>query len=404
MTISSAMTTAVSALQSQSKALAVIANNLANSSTTGYKTTSTSFSSMVTQMHVGRTHYNGGGVTASARQNVSAQGKIENGTNTTDLALDGAGMFVVRYGSGGDALFFTRNGEFSPDANGNLVNNNYYLMGWPTDESGRVLGNQSSAALERVNINKNNSTVKASSKAKINADLGPATKVGDSSTTSMEVYDSLGTLHTVVMNWKKTGTATWDLGFTSADGTTTLGTTSLTFDGNGKLTAPNPPKLTLPFKWANGSADSSIDVDISGLTQTFKDSGISQASAVTDGRTGGKLLGVSVGADGTVTASYDNGQSVPIFKVPVATFANYDGLSPLSGGIYQRSNTSGNFSLHVAGTDGTATVKGGKLESSTVDTANELTRMIVAQQAYSAASQVINSSKSMYDALIAVVR
>lgn len=403
MSLSSAMNTAVSALKAQSKALSVISNNLANSGTTGYKSVTTSFSSLVTQMYSG-TNYNGAGVSASARQNVSNQGKIETTANSTDMALDGNGMFVVRYGSNNDSMYFTRNGEFSKDENGYLVSNNYYLMGWPTDENGKVTTSQSSATLDRINITKNVSSVKASGTAKINADLGPNTTTGDSSTSSMEVYDSLGNLHTVTMTWKKTGTNAWDLNFSSADGTTSLGTTPLAFDGNGKLTTPASGNVTLPFNWSNGSNASSIQVDLSNLTQTYKGTGVSQASATSDGRTAGKLLGVAVGGDGTVTATYDNGQSIPIFKVAVATFSNYDGLSALSNGVYQKSNSSGDYSLHSAGEGGSATVKGSRLESSTVDTADEFTRMIVAQQAYSAASQVITSSKTMYDSLISAVR
>jgi len=223
-------------------------------------------------------------------------------------------------------------------------------------------------------------------------------------TTSMEVYDALGNLHTISMNWAKTGTNQWDLSFSSADGTTTTATTSLTFDGSGKLTSPSPATVALDFAWNNGASDSAITVDLSSLTQTYGSSGVNQSAANTNGHASGKLLGVTIGSDGTVTASYDNGQAIPIYKVALATFPNYDGLAAMSNGVYQASSYSGDYTLHTAGMGGSGTIDGSSLESSTVDTADEFTRMIVAQQAYSAASQVITTAKGMYDSLISAMR
>jgi flagellar hook protein FlgE len=403
MSLSGAMNTAVSALKSQSQALSVISNNLANSSTTGYKSVTTSFASLVTQMSNGNT-YNGAGVTSSARQNVSAQGNIESTSNNTDLAIDGNGMFAVRYGADNNSVYFTRNGEFDQDKNGYLVNNNYYLMGWPTDENGKLTVTESSATLQKINVTNNVSSVKATTTAAIDADLGPTSATSSNYATSMEIYDALGNLHTVDMAWSKTGTNQWSLSFSSDDGTTTTAATALTFDGTGALTSPSPASVNLAFTWSNGASNSAIAVDLSSLTQTYGSAGVNQTSTDTDGHPAGKLLEVSVGSDGTVTASYDNGEAIPIYKVAVATFPNYDGLSALSDGIYQASSFSGDYTLHTAGEGGSGTIDGSCLESSTVDTADEFTRMIVAQQAYSAASQVITSAKDMFDSLISAVR
>lgn len=529
MSISSAMTTAVSALKAQSQALSVISNNLANSSTAGYKSVSTSFSSLVTQMYSG-TNYNGAGVTSSARQNVSNQGGITTSGNDKNVALDGNGMFVVSYGGTTGSTYFTRNGEFDTDKEGYLVNNNYYLMGWPTDDQGNIIGEKSTANLQRINVNNNVSSVQPTSKATIDADLGPNTGVtgitkatsskitsanaadvsglgtadgdvfevetsdgttvsytvsdidgdgtvtldevatsinntaganvtatvtsdasgnytlaltpkeddvtltsvtdttgtaaadlglvdgsGDianathsnTSTSTMEVYDTLGNVHTVTMTWSKTAANTWSVAFSSSDGTLTSSPNSVTlnFDTSGKLTTSSADSLNLSFDWGNGSSTSqTIAVDLSSVTQTASSTGVSQTSATTDGHATGKLLGITIGEDGSVIASYDNSQKVPLYKIAIATFPNYNGLAAMSNGVYESSAASGNYSLHVAGEDGAAVVKQGSLESSTVDTADEFTKMIVAQQAYSAASQVITTSKDMFDALIGAVR
>lgn len=403
MSLSGAMNTAVSALNAQSQALSVISNNIANSGTSGYKAVTTSFSSLVTQTFTG-TNYSGAGVVSSARQNVAAQGNIEATGNDTDLAIDGNGMFVVRYGDDNQSTYFTRNGEFDQDPQGYLVNNNYYLMGWPTDEDGNLTVTQSSATLQKINVTDNVSSVSPTGTVAIDADLGPNTAVGEDHVTSMEVYDSLGNLHTVSMTWQKTGTNEWSLSFSSADGSTTTAATTLQFDGDGQITSPSPASMTLDFAWANGSNDSAITVDLGSLTQTYGGEGVSQSAVDADGHASGRLLGVSIAKDGTVTASYDNGQSIPIYKIAVATFSNYDGLQAMSHGVYQASSLSGDYTLHIAGEGGSGLMRESSLEASTVDTADEFTRMIVAQQAYSAASQVISTAKDMYDSLISAVR
>ncbi|MGE5517949.1 MAG: flagellar hook-basal body complex protein [Bacteroidota bacterium] len=529
MSISSAMNTAVSGLKAQSQALSVISNNLANSSTTGYKTVETQFSSLVTQMYSG-TSYSGAGVTSSSRQNVSSQGTISATSSNTDLALDGNGMFVVSYGGTDGSMYFTRDGAFETDKNGYLTNNNYYLMGWPTDDQGNIIGEKSAANLQRINVTNNVSSVQPTSTATIDADLGPNTSVtgiskaasssisstnaadvsglgtaaGDSftvttsdgtsvtytvadtdssgevslaeiaasinatsganvkatiatdssgkstltltpttdgaslasianvsgtaatdlglitstgavanatmsntSTSSMEVYDTLGNAHTVTMTWSKTASNTWSVGFSSSDGTLTSSPASveLDFDTKGQLTSASADSLNLSFDWGNGSSTSqTIAVDLSSVTQTSSSTGVSQTSANTDGHATGKLLNVTIGEDGAVVASYDNSQKVTLYKVAVATFPNYNGLAAMSNGVYEASSNSGNYSLHVAGEDGSAVIDQSSLESSTVDTADEFTKMIVAQQAYSAASQVITTAKDMFDTLISAVR
>jgi|AGTN01.3.fsa_nt_gi fagellar hook-basal body proteins len=417
MTLSSAMNTAVSALKAQGQALSVISNNLSNSSTTGYKSVTTSFSSLVVQAFSG-TSYNGAGVTSSARQNVDAQGSISATGNATDLAIDGNGMFVVSSNTG--TLYFTRDGEFDTNDEGYLVNGNYTLMGWPTNADGTLVDTSMTASsLEKINVTSKVYSAKATSAVTVNASLGSATEVGSTTyTKTMEVYDSLGTAHTITMTFTHTAadttnnTNTWTVGFSSDDGTTTLGDLTMTFDGDGALTsiedsggtALDPSAVTLPFSWSNAANDSSISLKLSNISMTGSTDGVTLTSTTNDGYATGKLTGVSVSADGTVTASYDNGQAVPIYKIAIATFPNYDGLQALSNTVYQVTSDSGSYTLNVAGQGAAGTISASALESSTVDTADEFTRMIVAQQAYSAASQVITTAKDMYDALISAVR
>jgi len=413
MSLAGAMNTAVSALKAQSQALSMISNNLANSSTTGYKGVTTSFASLVTQQY-STTAYPGGGVTASARQNVDAQGLIEATTNSTDLAIDGNGFFVLTYGQDGNQDFYTRDGEFSIDKEGYLVLGNYYVQGAKTDANGNITGNIADPTAVKVNVNDKQPI--PTTEETVKANLPSAAATGDSFTTSMEVFDSLGGSNTVKMTFTKTGSNAWNLSFgaltSTADGTTSTGsispaTIALTFDGTGKLTSNATEALTAT--WTNGaSTTSAITLDLGkegSLTQQNNGSNISITSIVGDGAVAGSYTGVEVGKDGTVYAKYDNGLQVSIYKLAIATFPNPDGLGAMSNGVYEQSTSSGKHDVyHVAGENGTGTIKASSLESSTVDTGDEFTRMIVAQQAYSAASQVINTAKDMYDDLISAVR
>src|SRR6185369_17556721 len=137
MSIGSALNSAVSAINAQSKALAIISNNLANAGTTGYKSVTTSFFDMVTDGS-SSTSLASGGVRATATQNVNAQGNITSSTTTTNVAIDGTGFFAVTYNKDITQTYFTRDGAFDTDDKGYLVNGGYYLMGWPTDASGNI--------------------------------------------------------------------------------------------------------------------------------------------------------------------------------------------------------------------------------------------------------------------------
>jgi len=122
------MRTGVSGMNAQANRLSTVADNIANSSTTGYKKASTEFSSLILPSSGG--NYNLGGVTTTVRYAISSQGMLSYTTSATDLAISGSGFFVVQNSSG--TPYLTRAGSFVPDQNGNLVNAaGYQLLGYP---------------------------------------------------------------------------------------------------------------------------------------------------------------------------------------------------------------------------------------------------------------------------------
>jgi flagellar hook protein FlgE len=421
MSLTGALSSAISALNAQSQSLSMISDNIANADTTGYKTTSAMFEDMVTASSSAKS-YSSGGVNVSGRANISQQGLLAATTNATDVAIQGAGFFTVADATSGGTTFYTRNGAFTTDNAGYLVNNGYYLEGWRTDASGNVTGSASSSSLAPINTQVASTSGSATTKTTVAANLPSDAATGATFTSSMTVYDSLGTANSMQITWTKTGTNAWSGSFgnptLASDSSKTTGTASgsvaITFNGDGSLasTTPNPATVAVSG-WTDGAANSSITLNLGtvgktdGLTQYASGEttpAVNLTSINSDGLAYGKLSSISIGKNGLVDATYSNGKTIAIYKIAVATFSDPNGLAAHSDGMYSATVDSGNATVQASGTNGAGTIYGSELESSTTDTSGQFSNMISAQQAYSAASQVITTVNKMFDTLISAVR
>jgi flagellar hook protein FlgE len=464
MSINSAMMAGVSGLLANSSAMAAISNNISNSNTTGYKRIRTDFTRMVNAQGYD-THYNAGGVTATNRQLVRNQGDLAATGVTTDIALQGQGFFVVKTSKNDvlnpDKANFTRVGSFTPNNEGDLVNQaGHYLQGWKVESDGSYKSSSGDLGLlETVNLNNLSGTATASTKAGINGNLrasqevqpAEATYSAGSSTDNMasgtvradvnwsfQIYDSLGGLKTFNVALLKSSTANqWhaeiyaanpddiNSGSPLVDGQIATGTLAFTPDGKLDLTATSSGLLD-PINIGAFSAgpaapgtvtwgeNTGIDAQefalelgqtsgqLGGITQFDSPSTIT--SSTSDGSLYGDVAGVEIDKEGYVSALFTNGISRRVYKLPVATFINPDGLNSEAGGAYRMSNASGNFSLKEAGTGGAGFVESSALEASTVDLAQEFSNMIITQRAYSASSKIITTADDMMDELIRMKR
>ena len=425
MSLSSALSTAVSGLSAQSLALAAISENIANSSTTAYKTKEVDFQSLVTGA-MGSAKSTSS-VVAKSSQALSVGGVISTTATSTNVAIDGSGFFVVSAhpGDASSDLVYSRNGSFSTDADGYLVNSEgYYLQGLPTDADGTVLASNASdlSSLQAINFNSIGGTAKATQNVTMSANLPADATTGQAFTTSMEVIDSLGVSHTVGQTWTKTGDNTWSLALANptltSDTTTTSGvvspsTVAVTFNTDGSLASTNPSPVAIGITgFSTGAATSAMTLNLGaiggtdGLTQFASTSSTLSITPTIeqDGANYGELSGVTIDANGLVTANFDNGVSLAIYQIPVATFSNPNGLTHVSGTVYDENTNAGQVHVNLPGDGSSGTLVASALEGSTTDIATEFNKMIIAQQAYSAASQVITTTKGMFDTLIQAVR
>lgn len=188
---------------------------------------------------------------------------------------------------------------------------------------------------------------------------------------------------------------------------TTVSSTAMIFNGNGTPGAINVANVRVN-NWSTGALDSAITLDLGtanlsdGLTQF---SGAYNVTFINqNGVQFGTFSGVSISDEGLVVALFDNGETLPIYKIPLVTFANFNGLTAKTGNVYVSSDTSGVPVLRIAKSGSAGAITAGSLENSTVDLGTEFTNMIIAQRAYSATARIITTVDEMLDELVRIKR
>jgi len=446
MSLYGALFSGVSGLAAQSQAMGMISDNISNVNTVGFKKTQAQFSTLVTSAAT-QTSYSSGGVTSRPNALVDQQGLLQASASTTDLAMNGSGFFVVNALSEPTATegtyMFTRAGSFQPDQDGDLRNSaGLYLQGWPIDANGNIPSNRSDlSVLETVNLNGLTGTADAStaitfaanlqSSQAINAAVSGATyTVGDIATDTvasdfertLQIFDSQGGARSLTFGFLKDTTANeWlveafvepstdvDAG-THPNGLIASGTMAFNTDGTLDLATTTAGLLNLAITWdaAQGVDNSALAVDFGtdgasdGMTQF--DSNSQLVLTETDGAVFGSLTGIGVDEDGIVTALFENGSRRDIYKLPVATFPNPNGLTGRTGNAYVTSAISGDLNMNEAGIGGAGLISPSSLEVSTVDIAEEFTNMIITQRAFSASGKIISTADEMLDELIRLKR
>ena len=403
------MFTAIGALTLHQTYMDVVADNLANVNTHGFKSGRFSFQSQIAQLMqsgAAPTATTGGlnpmqvglGVRAGGAGYNFTQGTLQGTNRLTDLAIQGDGLFVYRDSTNG-TQFYSRDGAIDVDADGYLVNlsNGMRVQGWVA-QNGVV---DTGTALSSIDIPLNSTMAEATTTALVRGNLNAAATSGSAgaATSTLGVYDSLGNLHDVSITFTPAGNGVWNWAATSGSPAASVGTGSTTFDSTGHYVS-GTGTLTIPG--LNGANTISVTLDMSNLTQLASGSTIALASQ--DGVGPGSLSGFHATALGEIYGVYSNGLQQLIGQLATATFVNNSGLERAGQNMFIEGLNSGDPNFAPAGSSGHGTFVTGYLEASNVDMAQEFTNMILAQRGFQASSRVITTSDEMLQELVNLKR
>ncbi|MGD2097735.1 MAG: flagellar hook protein FlgE [Desulfobacterales bacterium] len=407
----------ISGLNVNSKALTVIGDNIANVNTTAFKSNRTSFANILSQSLAGTGGSEiGRGVEFWGTTPIWSQGSVENTANPTDMAINGAGFFVLRDNASSE--FYTRAGDFSFDRDGYLVNpDGLFVQGYEVTavaaDGTMTLGN-----ITDINVPGQSTTPpQASTTFTVDVNLDAGAAALDTYSSTVIVYDSLGNGIPVTLTFEKQAVNSWDVSVNVPAGTVTdpatdvvIDVANYTFDGgDGSLLNNTDPQITLS-DLISGADDLVLTwdlVDAAGVTNgdlTQYASPSTTTFQTQDGYPSGVLRGVSVDEFGVVTGSYSNGQLTPLYQVLLADFPNYYGLNKMGKNLYAESRDSGQPLSGVPQSGRLGSISPSAIEMSNVDLAQEFVKMITTQRAFQANSRVITASDEILAELINIKR
>ena len=442
----------LSGLNTSSKALDVIGNNVANSSTVGFKSADAHFADVyASTLGAGGANQVGIGTNLAGIVQQFTQGNVSTTNNTLDIAINGNGFFRL---SQNGAISYSRNGQFHLDKNGYIVNDqNLRLTGYPAGMDGSIrqqnprelqvtadllklspvatgssTGGEYAGAQVAVNLDSRVTDKTFSVGAGGEPNIDPA---GYNYSTGLTIYDSLGNPHTMTMYFVKTANPReWEL-YTNVDGTRMDGAGDspnlatpilITFDSVGQLetiggapVAPNPaaggalPEIPVSIDldqvatnlgrvtWG-ATTPMTFNLNLAGTTQ-YGDA-FATNRRVQDGYSSGNLAGLNIGKDGVIQGRYSNGQTRNVGQMVLASFDNPNGLQAIGGNQWIETSTSGQPTVDAPGTGRLGEVQSNAVEESNVDLTSELVKMITQQRNYQANSQTIKTQDQIMQTIV----
>lgn len=241
---------------------------------------------------------------------------------------------------------------------------------------------------------------------------------------NVRIFDAQGTGHDLRMSFVKLADNLWGSEIYVVDPTTLvsnrtdglIASGNIRFNGDGSLRSIDTALTSsITAAWTDGAAPTDLEfffgtagspAGTPGATTVGQTDGLRQYDSAfnvdfveQNGVAAGLLSGLSISEEGLVIANFSNGETRQIFKIPLADFANPNGLQVVAGNAYRETQASGNFNLREPGEGGAGTISAASVETANVELADELTRMIVAQRGYQASSRVISTVNDLLDEL-----
>ncbi len=424
-----ALFAAIAGLQNHITMMDVVGNNIANVNTQGFKASRVTFQDMLTQTISGAsapTENRGGtnpqqvglGMKIGGIDVLQTQGSLQATGRNTDFAIQGTGFFIVRDGA---QTYYTRDGGFDVAVTGEMVNptTGFKVQGWQADTNGNIDTNKplGSIVIPLGQAIAAQPTTAVTMQGNLNSSAVSA-PVADSFSSTLDVYDSLGAAHPVVLKYTKTANPNeWDVSATSTDPAvntltvdTGAGGTKVTFDVTGhRMTPPLGTKMSIAVDLTTASGAGTTGttafttvIDQDSVTQFAGPGAI--APTFNNGFSAGSLVSFSVGPGGDITGIFSNGTTRALGQMALANFTNPAGLQRAGSNNFQATSNSGVPNVGTPGTGGRGSVGAGVLEGSNTDLAREFTNVVIAQRGFQASSKIISTADQMLEGLVNLIR
>lgn len=433
-----ALFTGVTGLLAFQRRLDVVANNISNVSTTGYRGSRVLFQDLFSQTLQGASAPQGTfggtnpmqvglGVQIGTIDVNHSQGSLTTTGIASDLAIQGNGMFIL---SEGLNRFYTRDGSFSLNSDGFMIDpaTGLFVQGFGVDANGNI---DEISGIGNIQVPLGGqSIVQATTLATLLGNLSSDAAAGDVVSRTVTVFDSLGTPRDVTITFTKraqvddggTDFNAWEFAvdFEGTDVTNVpAGETGvLLFDANGQFhdvgsvdgadvfTPLAGDTVTIPLALFTGPSipDTPFDFsfDFSQITELSSDNDITLSTQ--NGFPRGVLSAFSIGEGGVINGLFTNGLTRVLGQVALANFANVAGLERFGNNLFRETVGSGLAQIGLAGTGGRGDVSGGVLEGSNVDLATEFSNMIITQRGYQANARTVTAADTLLQETVNLVR
>ncbi len=449
MSLTNALFSSVSGLETASTAISVIGDNIANANTPGFKEKRAEFSAVLGQSITSGAGFSqiGAGARVNDVGTIFSQGVFETTQRNTDLGIEGRGFFVLESQAG---RAYTRSGIFGFDSTGLLVDSNQnrvqgYGINATTGQSNGVLGDiqvnlplsppQPSSLIQlAMNLDANEPVLSGAAPPASVFDPANA-EVTSTSREVVTVYDSLGSPRQATIFFSKVAPNQWEFNVTLPEADSSAGgpgadpfivqaggTGLLTFNTDGELESINPlaggpgnvdPTITFAFDTSNGAAPSQ-DITF-GMGPVTTPGGLQTGSVTTqfnqptvtnvatqDGFSPGTLTALNINNDGTLVGVFSNGETTPLARIALANFGNVEGLTEVGGSRLIESIESGAPIIAAANSGNLGSIRSSSFEKSNVDLPKQFVNLIVSQRAFQANTRTVSVANELLANLVSL--
>ncbi len=407
----------VTGLQAHQRKMDVIASNIANVNTTGYRGSRALFQDLFSQtLEVGRAPLGNFGGTNPSQVGLGVrlgsidtnfqQGALITTGNSADLAIQGSGFFIM---SDGQGQYYTRDGSFALNADGELIDpaTGMRVQGYLPGADGTIDVTNVVSDL-RIPVG-GTSIVRATDNTTVLGNLDSRAAIGDQVTRIVRTYDSLGTPRDVSLVFTKVaqvgGQNAWD--WEAFYNTQSVGSGTVQFTSGGAYASdtahtvsisnavigPDPSLPVDPFVF---------DIDFTLVTELASDSDVVASNQ--DGFPRGTLESFTIGSDGVINGVFTNGLTRVIGQVAVANFSNVGGLVRWGNNTFRETPSSGLAQVGLPDSGGRGQISGGVLENSNVDLGTEFSNLIVTQRGFQANTRTITTADTLLQETVNLVR